>query len=123
MLSERYDGPMKTISALELRAKVGQYLDEAANGERIIVERAGQRLCAIVPLEDIERWDPERRMARQLAALQEMRERARRSPAPPSAEDTATMMRRLREERTAQIVANVEEAARRRGSTGAEGDR
>jgi hypothetical protein len=51
-----------------------------------------------------------------------MRERARRSPAPASTEDTATMMRRLREERTAQIVANVEEARRRR-SVSAEGDR
>lgn len=55
---------VKTISALELRAKVGQSLDEAARGERIVVERSGQRLCALVPLEDIERWDPERRMAR-----------------------------------------------------------
>lgn len=104
--------PMKTISALELRAKVGQYLDEAARGERIIVERAGQRLCAIVPLEDVDRWDPDRRMARQLAALQEMRERAAGSP--PPTEDTATMIRRLREERTAQIMANLEDAQRRR---------
>lgn len=93
---------MKTISALELRAKVGQYLDEAAKGERIIVERAGQRLCAIVPLEDIDRWDPERRTVRRLAALQQMRDYARRHPAPPG--DTAAMMRRLREERTAQIA-------------------
>jgi prevent-host-death family protein len=109
---------MKTISALELRAKVGQYLDEAAAGERIIVERAGQRLCAIVPLEDIEHWDPERRIARRLAALRDMREYARLHPAPPG--DTAAMMRRLREERTAQIVAAAEDLRRSRITEGEE---
>ncbi|MFN8622076.1 MAG: type II toxin-antitoxin system Phd/YefM family antitoxin [Chloroflexota bacterium] len=105
---------MKTISALELRAKVGKYLDEAAAGERIVVERAGQRLCAIVPLEDIERWDPDRRMARQLAALEEMRQFARLHPAPPG--DTAEMIRRMRRERTDQILTAVEDARRGRSA-------
>lgn len=96
---------MKTISALELRAKVGQYLDEAAKGERIIVERAGQRLCAIVPLEDIERWDPERHMARRLAALDEIRRINRLHPTPSM--DTAAMIQQMRRERDRQILRNA----------------
>lgn len=96
---------MKTISALELRAKVGQYLDEAAAGERIVVERAGQRLCAIVPLEDIERWDPDRRMARRLAALEEIRRLARLHPSPPG--DTAAMIQEMRRDRDRQILRNA----------------
>ncbi len=50
---------MKTVSALDLRARVGQLLDEAAAGERIVIERAGQPLCALVPLSDLEHTDPD----------------------------------------------------------------
>ena len=44
---------MKTITALEVRAKFGQVLDEAAAGERFIVERAGVPVASIVPLADL----------------------------------------------------------------------
>ena len=96
---------MKTISALELRAKVGQYLDEAAAGERIVVERAGQRLCAIVPLEDIERWDPDKQMARRLAAMAELRRINRRYPPEPG--DSAAMIQQMRRDRDRQILRNA----------------
>jgi prevent-host-death family protein len=60
---------MKTISALEVRAKFGQVLDAAAAGERFIVERAGAPLAAIVPLHDLDAGDPEAVRARRLAAV------------------------------------------------------
>ncbi len=103
---------MKTISALELRAKVGQYLDEAAAGERIVVERAGQPLCAIVPLGDIARDDAARLRAQRLSALAEIRRLARLYPVQPG--DSAALIRRQREERTAQILRAVDEGRRRR---------
>jgi prevent-host-death family protein len=63
---------MRTITALEVRAKFGQVLDEAAAGERFIVERAGQPVAAIVPLRDLERLDPARERDRRHAALHEI---------------------------------------------------
>ena len=97
---------MKTISALDLRARVGQYLDEAAAGERIVVERGGQPLCAIVPLADVDRFDPERVRERRLAALEEIRRFAKLHPAPPGF-DSAALIRQMREERTEQIIGNT----------------
>jgi prevent-host-death family protein len=64
---------MRTISALEVRAKFGQVLDEAAAGERFVVERGGHAVAAIVPLEDLAAVDPEKMRARRLAALDELR--------------------------------------------------
>jgi len=60
---------MRTISALEVRAKFGQVLDEAAAGERFIVERGGSGVAAIVPLADLEKLDPDKLRARRLAAV------------------------------------------------------
>ena len=60
---------MKTISALEVRAKFGQVLDEAAAGERFVVERAGAPVAAIVPLRDLLATDPEQVKARRLEAV------------------------------------------------------
>jgi prevent-host-death family protein len=104
---------MKTITALELRAKVGQYLDEASAGERIVVERAGQPLCAIVPLKDIEDLDPDRIRDRRLAALESIRSFARQHPAPVDW-DTAAFISRARQERGEHIVRAVEESHARR---------
>ncbi len=60
---------VKTISALEVRAKFGQVLDEAAAGERFVVERAGAPVAAIVPLRDLEATDPEQVRARRHSAV------------------------------------------------------
>jgi prevent-host-death family protein len=68
---------MRTISALEVRARFGQVIDEAAAGERFIVERAGTPIAAIVPLRDLEEIDPDRLLKRRLDAVRAL-ERARR---------------------------------------------
>jgi prevent-host-death family protein len=64
---------MRTITALEVRAKFGQVLDEAAAGERFIVERGGSPVAAIVPLKDLDAVDPEKIKARRAEALDELR--------------------------------------------------
>jgi prevent-host-death family protein len=64
---------MRSISALEVRAKFGQVLDEAAAGERFVVERGGHPVAAIVPLRDLDATDPDTIRAGRRAALDELR--------------------------------------------------
>jgi prevent-host-death family protein len=73
---------MRTATALDVRRRFGQILDEAAAGERIVIERAGQPVAALVPLADLEVVDPERRRARRLAAIDDIERLARRRPFP-----------------------------------------
>jgi prevent-host-death family protein len=69
---------MKSISALDVRARFGQVLDEAAAGERFVVERAGQPVAAIVPLRDLERVDPDLLRAGRIAAATDIASFGRR---------------------------------------------
>jgi antitoxin (DNA-binding transcriptional repressor) of toxin-antitoxin stability system len=48
---------MRTVSAMELRAKLGKILDLASSGERIIIERDHRAVAALVTPEDAERLD------------------------------------------------------------------
>lgn len=73
---------MRTVTALEVRARFGQIVDEAAAGERIVIERAGQPVAAIVPLADLALVDPDRRRATRLAAIEDIRRLAARRPFP-----------------------------------------
>jgi prevent-host-death family protein len=63
---------MRSISALEVRAKFGQVLDEAAAGERFVVERGGHPVAAIVPLGDLDAVDPDKVAARRRAAIDDL---------------------------------------------------
>jgi prevent-host-death family protein len=98
---------MRAVTALEVRQKFGQIIDEAAAGERIVIERAGQPIAAIVPLSDLALLDPERRKAERLKALDDLRRLAKERPIH-FEEDPATLVRRMRDERTEQIRRNVE---------------
>lgn len=90
---------MRTISALDVRARFGQVLDEAAAGERFIVERAGLPVAAIVPLRDLEASDPERIRARRLAAVDQLvRMRAADRRPRPTAEEIVGWIRRDRDD-------------------------
>ena len=93
---------MRVVSALDVRKRFGQIVDEAAAGERIVIERAGQPVAAIVPLSDLEDSDPERRIAARLAALEEIRAAARRRPW--SGVDGGAIIRSERDERTAHFA-------------------
>jgi prevent-host-death family protein len=90
---------MRTITALEVRAKFGQVLDEAAAGERFIVERGGNAVAAIVPLQDLDAVDPQKVKARRLAAVRELRRLANRDRHRYDAMDAVAAIREAREAR------------------------
>ena len=94
---------MRTVSALDVRRRFGEIVDQAADGERIVIERAGQPVAAIVPLADLATLDPDRRRVARLAALDEIR-RSARSRARTSGVDGAELVRAAREARTRAIV-------------------
>jgi prevent-host-death family protein len=96
---------MRTVTALDVRRRFGEIVDAAAAGERIIIERAGQPMAAIVPLSDLVHIDPDRRKAERLAAIEEMRRIGRR----PSDQkiDSAAVVRQQRRERADQVARRV----------------
>ena len=107
---------MKTVTALDLRKHFGQLLDEAGRGERIVIERAGQPIAALVPLSDLVTVDPEQKRARQLAAHEELRRLARELAAEPGREafDAVEFIRRDRDSRAAHIMDAIAESKRQR---------
>lgn len=100
---------MRTVSALDVRRRFGEIVDQAAAGERIVIERAGQPIAALVPLADLELVDPERRRAARLAAIDEIERIARRRPFPVDL-DVERLVREQRTERAAQITATIRRA-------------
>lgn len=97
--------PMKTVSALEVRKRFGAILDEAAAGEQIVIERAGQPVAALVPLSDLQDVSRDARIRRRLEAIDEMQRLAREYPV--EIPDPAALIRQMREERDAQVMRNV----------------
>ena len=102
---------MRSVTALEVRRRFGQIVDEAAAGERIVIERAGQPVAAIVPLSDLALVDPDRRKAERLAAIDEIARYAKRLNVAPGF-DAASAIRRQRLEREGQIGEGIRRATR-----------
>jgi prevent-host-death family protein len=102
---------MRTVSALDVRRRFGEIVDQAAAGERIVIERAGQPIAALVPLADLELVDPERRTTARLAAIDEIERSTRRRPFPVDL-DVERLVREQRMEREAQVSANLPPPAR-----------
>jgi prevent-host-death family protein len=48
---------MRTISAMDLRRKTGEWLDRASAGERIVIERDRRPLAILVSVEDAARLE------------------------------------------------------------------
>jgi len=71
---------MRTITAGQLRARLGEALDLAAAGERVLIERDHLPIAAIVPIEDAQRLEDDGEEARQrkLAALEQLAALGRR---------------------------------------------
>jgi prevent-host-death family protein len=90
---------MRTVTALELRGKLGELLDAASAGERIVIERDRRPMAVLVSVEDAHRLDDDRaeRIKRGLAALDRLdkfRERmAREHPETVGGPDAATLVR------------------------------
>ena len=97
---------MRSVSALDVRKHFGRLLDEAAAGERLIIERAGQPVAALVPLSDLAHADPDRRRAERLKAIEEIARYAKRHPAP-AGFDAVQMVREQRRLRDARIMRAV----------------
>lgn len=110
---------MRVVTPTDLRARLGEILDAASAGERILIERDHRPLAYLVSIEDGRRLDGEEdRMARSLAALDrldELRELITREyPPPDDGLTTAEWLQRERERRTDQIL----DAARGREDAG-----
>ena len=94
---------MKTVSALELRRRLGAILDAASAGERIVIERARRPLAVLVSYEDAQRLEESRdeRYRRAMAAfdrLEALAERLRREyPQVADGPDAVTVIREERD--------------------------
>jgi prevent-host-death family protein len=102
---------VRTVTAIEVRKRFGEIVDQAAAGDRIVIERAGHPVAAIVPLSDLALVDPDEQRKRQLQAIDEIRRRAKLFPLP--AGETVAEIRQMREHRTAQILAATRRGAQR----------
>ncbi len=98
---------MRSVSALDVRKHFGQLLDEAAAGERLVIERAGVPVAALVPLSDLAASDPDRRRAERLKAIDDIVRLARQRPVDRSI-DATTIIREQRQARTEQIMGAVQ---------------
>ena len=97
---------MRSVSALDVRKRFGQLLDEAAAGERLIIERAGQPVAALVPLSDVPELDRDARIQRRREAIADLDRFARQRPVDSSI-DAAELVREQRRRRTEQIMRAV----------------
>jgi prevent-host-death family protein len=91
---------MRTITAMDLRRRLGEVLDRASAGERIVVERDRRPMAVLVPYEDAVRLeeDPDGRRTRALAALDRLEAFAQRmtDDAAGTTSDAATVIREER---------------------------
>jgi prevent-host-death family protein len=95
---------MRTISAMELRRRMGRVLDQASAGEDIVVERDRRPIAVLVPYEDALRLQdsPDAAIARSLAALDRLEAFAQRmARTHPGIADLPDAARLIREEREA----------------------
>ncbi len=67
---------MRTITATDLRKRLGEYLDAASAGEQILIERDRRPYAYLISVEDALRIDPTRteRARRRLDALDRLEE-------------------------------------------------
>lgn len=65
---------------MDLRRRLGEVLDRAASGERIVIERDRRPLAVLVPIQDAERMaeTDDERVRRQLAALERLEAQSKR---------------------------------------------
>jgi prevent-host-death family protein len=66
---------MRTVSAMDVRKRLGEILDAASAGERILIERDHRPLAYLISVEEAQRLDPDREelLARQTAAFERLR--------------------------------------------------
>ena len=94
---------MRTVTAMALRARLGEILDAASAGERIVIERDHKPMALLVPYEDAVRLEAneQQRIARSLEALDRLVARGkwlrREGLIPADAPDAVTAIREDRD--------------------------
>jgi len=93
---------MRVMTATELRARLGEALNRASAGERILIERDHRPLAVLVTPEDAARLDESReerarRVERTLARLAAFRERMAHEESSMTGRDSAALIREDRD--------------------------
>jgi prevent-host-death family protein len=110
---------MRTVTAMDLRRRLGEILDAASAGEPITIERDGRPMAVLVTPEAAVRIDESERarIERGLAALDRLdafRGRmARLHPDPDDGLTTVEWLRRERDGRADHVAEVIDEANRR----------
>ena len=100
---------MRTVTAMDMRKRLGEILDAASAGERILIERDHRPLAYLVSVEDGQRLSPDQdeRRRRRLAALDRLeafgKEMREKHPPPDDGLTDAEWIRRDHERRDEQI--------------------
>lgn len=93
---------MRIVTAMGLRARLGEILDAASAGERIVIERDHKPMAVLIPFEEAARLEQneQERIKRSLAALDRLVARGKWFRAsglmPPDAPDAVTAIREER---------------------------
>lgn len=102
---------MITINALQIRAKLGSILDNVSQkGEHYIVNRLGKPLAIIVPYQDFDHQKNQNaeRKKRLEAVAKSIDKWRQKNAGKYSGEDSAVIVRRMRDERTKHLIDVVE---------------
>lgn len=103
---------MITINALKVRTKLGGILDNVSKkGEHYIIERMGKPLAIIVPYTkfDFEKKRNDERQKRVEKAVRSINRLRRKYGSKYSNEDSAIIVRRMRDERSKHLLDVVED--------------
>jgi len=109
---------MRVVTPTDMRKRLGEILDAASAGERILIERDRKPIAWLISPEDARKFDEEKeaRIARSLAALDRLREFSDRMaevyPTPDDGLTAAEWIRKDRERRTDQIEKAVRSVGR-----------
>ena len=101
---------MRTVTAMDLRKRLGEILDAASAGERILIERDHKPLAYLVSVEDAERLEPDKAEVkrRRLEALDRLiafgKEMRAKYPEPDDGLTYTEWRRQELERRTDQII-------------------
>jgi|SRR3972149_6245026 len=102
---------MITINALKIRTKLGGILDNVSQkGEHYIIERMGKPMAVIVPYNqfDFEKKQKETRQKRMEEAAKKMDKLYEKYGKKYSGEDSAIIVRRMRDDRSRHLIDVVE---------------
>jgi prevent-host-death family protein len=105
---------MRTVSAMDMRKRLGEILDAASAGERILIERDHRPLAYLISVEDAQRLDPDREelLAQRIAAFDRLRafgkEMREKYPEPDDGLTDAEWIRQDHIQRADRIARNAE---------------